>query len=340
MSTIDMERLIAKQTYFISIESSKLKTAILNELRASAPEIGGLYPWNLVEEHKLSFRFLCNVKYWFIYDSIWGMNLNTEKCKKLIEKKLKEFNARPRPKAYLSEVERIFPNAPFEIYISIKKIEENGCLCKVECSPILYEKLRVLKDIETNDFEIQNAYLTCKRFSETIFEDGLSASLVIEEKKEFLKPTTQLLINDEISRQILNKIEKILDEATGEILFCGWMGTILLPKLKEMKAKGIDIRIITHKAIELKGKPGRQDVERASHELVSMIGKDHISIEPGCHCRVLIVDNKALIGSMDFNSISLAGTHREIAIYTEDPEIVRTLRNYFNEIFSPLKIVE
>ena len=161
--------------------------------------------------------------------------------------------------------------------------------------------------------------------------------MVVCEKKELLKPSTELLINDQTSRQILSKIEKMLDEATGEILFCGWMGTILLPKLKEVKTKGVDIRIITHKAIELKGKPGKQDVERAYGELVSMIGKNNISIRPECHCRLLVVDNKALIGSMDLNSISLAGTHREIAIYTEDPEIVRTLRKYFNKIFSPLK---
>jgi len=129
----------------------------------------------------------------------------------------------------------------------------------------------------------------------------------------------------------------MLDQSTDEVLICGWVGTILLPKLKEIKEKGINICIITHKTTELKGKPGKQDVDRALNELTQSIGKDHISINPECHCRVLVVDNKALIGSMDLNAISLTGTHREIAVYTEDPEIVRTLRNYFKTIFSPLK---
>ena len=59
-------------------------------------------------------------------------------------------------------------------------------------------------------------------------------------------------------------------------------------------------------------------------------------MSPECHLRVLLVDNKALVGSMDFNAISLTGTHREFAIYTEIPEIVRSIRNYFDQIFTPL----
>lgn len=237
------------------------------------------------------------------------MKKKTAKFKKMIKKVSEEFDALPRQKAYFSEVERIFPDRPFEIYVPIKKIEENKCLCKVECLPMFYEKLRILEDVKTNDFEVQNAYLTCRRFLETIFEGGLSATLVTEERKKPLEPSTQLLINDQTSHGILSKIEKVLDEATSEVLFCGWVGTFLLPKLKEIKEKGLDIRIITHQSSELKGKPGKQDVERTFSELISMVGEDHISIRPECHCRVLVVDNKALIGSMDFNATSLTGTH-------------------------------
>lgn len=129
----------------------------------------------------------------------------------------------------------------------------------------------------------------------------------------------------------------MLEQATGEVILCGWIGTLLLPKLKEINQKGVNIRMITHKDTELKGKPGHRDVQTAFKGLISMIGKDNISIRPECHCRVVVVDNKALIGSMDINAISLTGSHRELAIYTEDTEIVRNLRKYFNDIFSPLK---
>ena len=335
MSTIDLERLIVRQTYFIPIQSHQLLKAVLKELEATEPDIEGLFPWGLAEEHRLSFHFIYDLKYVFLYDIMWGMDPETEKYKKLVKEKSKEFDELGT-EAWKDQLEFTHSNLPIHIYVSIIKMEKNGCLCKVECVPVLYEKLRYFKDKESSSFQIQDAYLTCKRFLETIFESGLTASLVVEEKKELLKPSTQLLINDQTSRQIFNKIEKMLGQATGEVLLCGWIGTLLLPKLKEINKKGVNIRVITHKKDELKGKPGHRDVQTAFKELIPMIGKDNISIKPECHCRVIVVDNKALIGSMDLNAISLTGSHRELAIYTEDPEIVRNLRKYLNGIFSPL----
>jgi hypothetical protein len=40
---------------------------------------------------------------------------------------------------------------------------------------------------------------------------------------------------------------------------------------------------------------------------------------------------------MDLDSYSLTGTRNEFAIYTEKVESVRNIRNYFNNIFTPLK---
>ena len=339
MSTIDLGRLIVKQTYFIPIPRSKLITLILEELEASDPAIDGVHSWWLAEKHKLSFEFDFDLKYSFVFNLALGMKRNTRACRKLVKEKSKEFEA-SRSTAYFGVLKKLPSDHPIEVYVSVRKIEENGCICKIECSPVLLYQLRYLKDTKANDFEMQSAFLRCKRFLEAIFEGGLSATLVTEEKKELLKPSKQLLINDSTSHEILSKIEEMLDQATNEVLLCGWIGTILLPNMKEIKTKGVNIRIITHKSSELKGKPGKQDVETARRDLISMIGLDHISIRPECHCRVLIVDNKALIGSMDFNSISLAGTHREIGVYTEDPEIVRTLRRYFNTIFTPLEKTE
>ena len=264
------------------------------------------------------------------------LEAGTRKYKLLVKQKATEY-MNGLPLSFFDSLETIYNHLPVVIHVFVAHTEEKGCTCSIECFPALYEKMRrkVLKTRPT-EFDIQDAYTTCRRFLKNIFEGGLSATLILEEKKEPLKPTAQLLINDQASRQILDKIEEMLEQATGEVLLCGWIGTLLLPKLKEIKQKGVNIRVVTHKEKELKGKPGHQDVQRAFQELISTIGEDSISIRPECHCRVVVVGNKALIGSTDLNAISLTGAHRELAIYTEDPEIVRNLRKYFNEIFSPL----
>ena len=337
MSKIDLDRLIVRQTYFVPVESSQLSKVILDELNAPPyPVIDGRYRWTPLEKHGLSFHFQYDMKWSFLYDETWGMDLTTEEYKKLVEQKSEEFE-KMGTRAFFRKLKTIRPDIPYRLYVSVINEEENGCLCKVECLPTLYEKLRYLKGFDTNDLQIQSAFLECRRFLEIIFESALSATLVAEEKKLPPPVITQLLINDQASHQILNKIETMLDEATGEVLVCGWIGTLLLPKLRELKEKGINIRIITHKSAELKGKSGRRDVEKAHVELISLLGKEHISVSPECHFRVLVVDNKALVGSMDLNAISLTGTHREFAIYTEIPEIVRSIRNYFNQTFTPLE---
>jgi len=335
MSRIDLDRLIVRQTYFIPVKSTRLESTIEKELNASSPPICKVTQWGVAEKHGLNFHFISDMKYSFLFDETWGINLKTKEGRKLSEEKSEEFD-RGGIEAFHTKLKKIRPDLPARVYVSVINEEENGCLCTVECFPMLYEKLRCLKGKETEELAIQVAYLESKRFLEMVFESGLSATLVTEEKKLPPQALTQLLINDQGSRQILKKIEPMLDQATNEVLICGWIGTLLLPKLREIKEKGVNIRAITHKATELKGQQGRQDVQRAHRELISMIGKDHISIRPECHCRVVVVDNKALIGSMDLNAISLTGSHRELAIYTEDPEIVRSLRNYFNGIFSPL----
>ena len=50
--------------------------------------------------------------------------------------------------------------------------------------------------------------------------------------------------------------------------------------------------------------------------------------------RARIVDNKAIIGSIDLDSYSLTGPRIEFAVYTEDVEIVRKLRSYFKQKFN------
>jgi hypothetical protein len=336
MSKIDLDKLIVRLTYFIPIESSKLASAIKDELNRSDKSVGGVLPWDMDEKHGLSFRFSLSFKHFFLSDSVWGKKKGTEEYNRIMEEKKREFEEKGS-EIFYDMLENVREDLVATIDVRAITKEKNGCLCNVEGAPILHKKLIYGSEVETNDFMIQNAYLECKRFLEIIFESGLLATLVTEEKKIPAEKNTQFLANDQSSHEILDKIETMLDQATGEILICAWIGTILLPKLKEAKQKGINIRIITHKAIELKGEQGRQDAERAYQELLLLIDKDHISIRPECHFRVLVVDDKALVGSMDLNATSLTGTHREFAIYTEIPEVVIRIRNYFNHIFTPLK---
>jgi phosphatidylserine/phosphatidylglycerophosphate/cardiolipin synthase-like enzyme len=116
----------------------------------------------------------------------------------------------------------------------------------------------------------------------------------------------------------------------------GWVGTDCLPKFKELKTAGITIRAVTHNPNERKA-PVDPDIQKSYSELVDILGLENVSVNRLLHGRALIVDNKALIGSMDLNSDSLSGEHIEFAIYTEDVDVVRSLRAYFEKMFKPLK---
>ena len=336
MSKIDLNRLIVKQKYFIPIKASKLKDTILKELKATEEEINGIYPWYLAEEHKNSFVYEYSLKYHFVQHQVMRIKKRkTKKFKMSVKQKSAEYKE-SLPKSYHEQLKRVISSLPITIYVFIINAEDKGCICDVECLPILYEKLNMKVVEEATEFEIQTAYLGSKRFLKNIFECGLSATFVTEEIKKVEKPTVQFLINDVSTRKITERIEAMLNGATGEILIFAWMGTILLKKLRELKEKGVKIRVITGNPKGLRQDVMRKEKERAFKELIQIVGKDHISIKPEFHGRAIIVDNKSLTGSMDLDSYSLTGTRIEFATYTEDPETVRNLRNYFNRIFSPL----
>jgi len=336
MSTIDLDRLIVRRTYFIPLKSSRLRKAIEDELNSSRNPILGILPWGTAIIHGLDFHFVYDMEYGFLESKTWGMDRTAEECQKLLREGLKEYKKKG-VKAFHKQLRVLREELPRHVYVRVIQVEKNGCQCKVECLPALYDKLTCFVGFETNDFEIQNACLESRRFLETIFESGLSATLVSEEVKEISKPISKLLINSISSDQISRKIETMLNNATGEILIFAWIGTIHLKKLRELKEKGVKIRVITGKVKLIRQDPMRKEKELAMKELIQIIGKDHILIKPEFHGRSIIVDNKALIGSMDLDSYSLTGTRIEFATYTEDVETVRKLRNYFNQIFTPLK---
>ena len=339
MSTIDLERLIVKQTYFIPVKASELERAISKELEDHHSSICGIEGWGLVEEHKNSFCYLYNMEHHFVLHHVLGMEPGTRKYKKLVKEKSTEFR-KGLPKSYHATLKKRLSGLPIRIYVFVTNTEEKGCTCDIECFPTLYQKLNMKVVKEATELEIQDAYLTCRRFVKSIFESGLSATLVTEKISIVSKPIIDFLINDVSNRRLAEKVKTMLSGATGEILIIGWIGTILLKKLKELKEKGVEIKVITGSVKSIRQDPMRKEKERAMKELISIIGKENISTKPEFHGRAIVVDNKALVGSMDLDSYSLTGTRIEFATYTEDPEIVRTLRKYFNRIFSPLKKTE
>ena len=335
MSTIDLDRLIVRQTYFIPIKFPVVFDEISRELKDSYPPIGEISPWLLVRRHKYSLYFVYSMEYSYVYRNLLGKRAVNKKTE---EETIREYQ-RMLPQVCEDTLLSLRHNFPYRLIVSAIKVEENGCICEIECSPVLHEKLSVgmIKPEEVNDFMIQDAIITCTRFVKNTFQRGLSATLIAEGKKEVFKPSMEFLTNDVSTRQITQKIETMFTGATGEILIIGWVGTLLLKKLKELKEKGIEVRVITGSVKTIRQDPMRKEKERAMKQLISIIGKEKISKKPEFHGRAIVVDNKALVGSMDLDSYSLTGTRIEFATYTEDPEIVRNLRNYFNRIFSPWK---
>ena len=70
---------------------------------------------------------------------------------------------------------------------------------------------------------------------------------------------------------------------------------------------------------------------------INGLGQENISINRIFHGRAVIVDTKALVGSMDLDSYSLTGARIEFGFYTENHKIVRRLKDYFNSVFKSLK---
>ena len=329
MSSIDLERLRVKRTFFVPIRKENLINEIHNELNKYLSPIADIPSWTFVK-HGNTLIFRVNYKLLYI-----GFELRRSKKKKGIEMLSQEYDK--NIKAYFETLKNRVSNEPDTIFINILKCDENGCEVEVECLPTLYRKISQLEDKDIDEYQIQDAYITCERFLRTIFVGGLSGTAISEQKMTIPKPKVQLLINDVSNREITEKLNEMLDGATAQILIFGWMGTIFLKKLQELKQKGVEIKLITGSIKGIRQDLMRKEKEKAIKELISIIGKDHISIKPEFHGRAIIVDNKALIGSMDLDSYSLTGTRIEFAIYTEDPEIVRRLRNYFIKTFTPWK---
>jgi phosphatidylserine/phosphatidylglycerophosphate/cardiolipin synthase-like enzyme len=320
--SIDLTKLIAKRSYLVPIKASDLCDKLLEQLKLDDAS------WIIDTKHPRSavLNILWRKKFVVQVLAQEGKLLSEEN----VAAKEKEFDANVfvNIKAIM---EALVGNKAVEVTYIVKEERADGCKIETTCKPLVY--LRVVRGFEHLESEEQDAKVRCEEFLDEIFIGGLEGK-EIQEVKEVSR--WELLINNTHVRQITERIYEMLSKATTCVLFFGWFGTEFVPKFKELKDAGLTIRAITHKPSERKA-PVPEELQKGYTELIGLLGLNNVSINPLVHGRAMIVDNKALVGSMDLNAFSVSGEHIEFAIYTEDPSAVRSLRAYFEKIFKPLK---
>jgi len=320
--SVDLRKLIAKKSYLVAIKASEICEKLLSELNTPSNF------WKVESKHLKSATFSLDYKENYAVGSV------AYEGKPLIEMNLAlkraEYDS-DTLKCHTFVLQNMLNEMPAELMYIVLEESVAGCIVKAICKPMLYFK--IVKHIPYLESDIQNVRIQGEEFLDHIFVGGLGAK-EISEKMEVSR--CELLINDVNNRQITERIYEMLRDATTCVLLMGWVGTDCLPKFKELKTAGITIRAVTHNPSERKA-PADPDIQKSYSELVNIIGLENVSVNRSLHGRALIVDNKALIGSMDLNSDSLSGEHIEFAVYTEDVDVVRSLRAYFEKMFKPLK---
>jgi hypothetical protein len=212
---------------------------------------------------------------------------------KKLNEELKKMDGIEGAKYLYSILENSIPDG---IHVDIIRKDEQGYIIEVECFPVIYMKITKFKNNNFDDSDIQDAKLDCERFLKTIFVGGLCGTLLSEKEQwNHEENTTILLINDVKMRQITAKIETTLESATAEVLIIAWMGTILLSKLRELKEKGVKIRVITGNVKKIRQDVMQKEKEKAFEELIATIGLDNICTKRDFHGRAIIIDNKRLL---------------------------------------------
>lgn len=334
---IDIEEIIGKRRYRVALPPEELFSRIDAYLRADTP-IPDIAEWHLVDNEERYRYYLLNLEYSHIMLSITQLVIpdDSEAFELEVERLSKEFHKEDISDDRLKSLRGA---TPYCVYILIRKVDEFGCECEGICHSSLYGKLskKIIDEEQIRNLQIQESRISSLQFLDQIFIGVLSGEVIEEVTDDFIN---KLLMNDSGTREITNIIDKLFNEATTEVLICGWIGTHYLPKLRDLKSKGVDVKFITHKPGEAKGQPWKSEVEEAYRSLCTDFGLDKISNARNIHGRTIVVDNKALIGTMDLNSSSLTGAHTEFAVFTNNPDIVRRMRAIFNTKFVPLSASE
>jgi len=319
--SIDLNKIIAKKNYCIPVKATDLCDTVLKQLKLTVRF------WNIKTKRPKSADFRIDDEERYVSARLVseGKSLTAKNIERMKKEWAKD------PISHLAElVESTLDEVPWTVNYIVTEERIDGCTIKTTCKSVLYEK--IVRATEFKIIDLQHVKISCEEFLDQIFIGGLGGK-EMPEVKEIDK--WELLINDVHNRQIHDRLYDMLNGATTCVLLMGWIGTDCLPKLKELKDAGVKIKAITHKPSEYKA-PVSRDVQEGYAELTRLIGLSNVSANALLHGRALVVDNKALIGSMDFNAHSLSGEHIEFAIYTEDQNAVRSLRGYFESMFKPL----
>ncbi len=319
--SIDLNKLIARKKYLVPVKSSDLWQATLKQLNVADL-------WVVRRWYPRSATF--SMGYKETYARYTLAQEGKPRTDENIATKKTEYETAPVRCTTMVQ-ETITNNTPVELHYVISEERADSCIVSAICRPMLYYK--IVRQVPHEISDLQDIKLRGEEFLDEIFVGGFGSKEIQEVKTE---TPWELLINDARNRQIQDRVYEMLKGATTSVFLIGWIGTDCIPKIKELKDAKITVKAITHKPAEFKS-PVSQELQKGYTELISLIGLSNVSTNPLLHGRALIVDNKALIGSMDFNAHSLSGEHIEFAIYTEDAVSVRKLRDYFETTFKPLK---
>jgi hypothetical protein len=319
--SIDLTKIIAKKNYLVPVKATDLCSKVLEQLRVG-------YYWEVEAQRPKSAVFRMDWKEQYVaIKTLRKGKKETKEIEEAARKEYEEDNLRCAGVVQEATVE----NTPVIVSYIITEDRADGCTIEATCKPALY--IKIVREIKYAQVDLQDVRIRGEEFLDQIFIGGLGG----KEIREVVEVSRwELLINDTHTRQITERIYEMLNKATTCVLFFGWFGTECIPRLKELKEAGLTVKAITHKPAERKA-PAPEEIQKGYAELIKLLGLDNVSVNPLVHGRAVIVDNKALVGSMDLNAFSLSGQHIEFAIYTEDPSTVRSLRAYFEKLFKPLK---
>jgi HKD family nuclease len=144
------------------------------------------------------------------------------------------------------------------------------------------------------------------------------------------KKSIRFLQNSSTSRDIHDAIVSMIKQSTAgeEICITGYFDSLLVKDLLDAIDRKAKVRIISG---VLKDSTQDRANKTALNEVKGKGGE--IRINEWVHSRTFIMDKEAIVGSADMNGASLTGRHFEAAIWTNNPYVVKSTKDYFNSVF-------
>ncbi len=203
-------------------------------------------------------------------------------------------------------------------------------LVEAECRPALFRKITQQNVSGTTEAKRTACQHECSVLLRAIFVGSLQAKVVkpAAPMKETTQEIWELLVNRVETKPLTTRITSALTEARREVSVLGWVDTAGFPLLKAARDRDVRVRVVTHTASKREMR-----FKEAMRELIMVLGREAIRLEPLFHSRLLIVDDFVFVGGVDLTSDSLS--HRiECAIWTNSPSVVASAKELFEECFT------